>query len=88
VIRAQRDGVERFARFIVAVIEADAGRDPSLRPVSLEAAYLLVSGLRDTIVRAVERGDGPARAAGEGKQIILDVLEARTDRAGRPARAP
>jgi AcrR family transcriptional regulator len=77
VVRAQRDGIEQFAQFVVSVIDADSERDPNLSPITIERAYMLVSGLRDTIVRAVERGDDLAHAAAEGKAVIKAVLGVR-----------
>ena len=88
VVRAQRDGIERFAQFVVSVVGADSERDPNLSPITIERAYMLVSGLRDTIVRAVERGDDLAHAAAEGKAVIKTVLGAHTPVNGRRRRAP
>jgi AcrR family transcriptional regulator len=78
IVRAQRDGLERFAEFVVAAMNADAARGVAHTPVSIERAYMLVSGLRETVVRAVERGENPARAATEGKAVIKAALEVRT----------
>jgi AcrR family transcriptional regulator len=65
VVRAQRDGLERFAEFVVTV---------SPTPISIERAYMLVSGLRDTALRAVERGEDLAGAAAEGKAVFKASL--------------
>jgi AcrR family transcriptional regulator len=74
VIRAQRQGLERFAEFVVSVMNAGAERDASRTPISIERAYLLVSGLRDTVIRAVERREDPEHAAAEGKAVFKAVL--------------
>jgi AcrR family transcriptional regulator len=87
VVRAQRDGLERFAEFVVSVINADAARGAAHTPVSIERAYMLVSGLRETVVRAVERGEDPAHAAAEGKAVIKAALQAHTTPAHRRPRA-
>lgn len=78
VVRAQRDGLERFAEFVVSVMKADAEREDSLTPISIERAYMLVSGLRDTVVRAVERGEDLTHTAAEGKAVFKTVLQAHT----------
>jgi len=50
VVRAQRDGLERFAEFVVSVMNADAAGGAADTPISIERAYMLVSGLRETVV--------------------------------------
>jgi AcrR family transcriptional regulator len=86
VVRAQREGLERFAAFFVSVLEADAERDRSVRPISIERAYMLISGLRDVVLRAIERGEDPARAAAEGKAIIRSALQLDRPVSGRSPR--
>lgn len=85
VVRAQRDGLERFAEFVVSVTKADAEREGPHTQISIERAYMLVSGLRDTVIRAVERGEDLTHAAAEGKAVFKTVLQAdTTPRGGRP----
>src|SRR5215510_2503065 len=50
VVVAQREGFERYAELIVSVVESDSARDPRVAPVSIERAYMLVSGLHQTLV--------------------------------------
>jgi AcrR family transcriptional regulator len=74
VVVAQREGFERYAELIVSVVESDSARDPRVAPVSIERAYMLVSGLHQTFVRALVRGDDLDRATYEFKAVIKSAL--------------
>src|ERR1700761_5868025 len=71
---AQRDGFERYAELIVAVVESDSARDPRVAPISVERAYMLVSGLPQTLVRALVRGEDLDRVSCEFKTVMTLVL--------------
>jgi len=71
---AQREGFERYAELIVSVVESDSTRDPRVEPVSIERAYMLVSGLHQTLVRALVRGEDLGRASYEFKAVIKSAL--------------
>jgi len=71
---AQRDGFERYAELIVAVVESDSARDPEVEPISIERAYMLVSGLHQTLVRALVRGEDLGPASYEFKAVIRAAL--------------
>ncbi|MBS1885919.1 MAG: TetR/AcrR family transcriptional regulator [Actinobacteria bacterium] len=71
---AQREGFERYAELIVAVVAGDSARDPRVSPISIERAYMLVSGLHQTLVRALVRGEDLGRASYEFKAVIKLVL--------------
>jgi AcrR family transcriptional regulator len=73
-VLAQREGFERYAELIVSVVEGDSARDPRVEPISIERAYMLVSGLHQTLVRALVRGEDLDRAAYEFKAVIKLVL--------------
>jgi AcrR family transcriptional regulator len=70
VVIAQRDAVERYARLLVSVVEAAAEQDPEIRPVSLQRAYMLVSGCHEAIIRAVAHGEDLAQLSGEIKVFM------------------
>jgi AcrR family transcriptional regulator len=74
VVVAQREGFERYAELIVSVVESDSARDPRVAPVSIERAYMLVSGLHQTLVRALVRGEDLDRASYEFKAVIKSAL--------------
>ena len=71
---AQREGFERYAELIVSVVESDSARDPRVEPISIERAYMLVSGLHQTLVRALVRGEDLGRASYEFKAVIRSAL--------------
>ena len=73
-VLAQRDGFERYAELIVSVVEADAAHDPGVEPISIERAYMLVSGLHQTLVRALVRGEDLGRVSYEFKAVIRAAL--------------
>jgi AcrR family transcriptional regulator len=81
VIVAQREGFERYAQLLVSVVTADAERDPGVEPVSLERAYMVVSGVQQAIIRAVARGQDLAAMAIEIKAFMKAAL------AGQPVPA-
>jgi AcrR family transcriptional regulator len=74
IVIAQRQAFERYAELIVAVVESDSARDPGVSPVSVERAYMLVSGLHQTLVRALVRGEDLDRVSYEFKAVIRLVL--------------
>jgi AcrR family transcriptional regulator len=71
---AQREGFERYAELIVAVVESDSARDPRVAPISVDRAYMLVSGLHQTLVRALVRGEDLGRVSYEFKAVMKSVL--------------
>jgi AcrR family transcriptional regulator len=77
VIIAQREGVERYAKWLVSVVAADAERDPEVEPVSLARAYMLVSGVQQAIIRAVARDQDLGEIAQEIKGFMKAVLAAQ-----------
>lgn len=81
VIVAQREGLERYAQLLVSVVAVDAERDPGVEPVSLERAYMVVSGVQQAIIRAVAGGQDLGAMATEIKGFMKAAL------AGQPAPA-
>jgi AcrR family transcriptional regulator len=73
-VLAQREGFERYAELIVAVVEGDSARDPAVEPISVERAYMLVSGLHQTLVRALVRGEDLGPVSYEFKAVIKAAL--------------
>jgi AcrR family transcriptional regulator len=74
VVIAQRWGVERYAELLVSVIEADAQRDPDLEPLSLARAYMVISGVQQAIIRAVDRNEALGELASEIKAYMKAVV--------------
>jgi len=79
IVMAQRGAFERYAELIVSVVESDSERDPRVEPISIERAYMLVSGLHHTLVRALVRDEELGRVSAEFKAVMKLVLS------GRPA---
>jgi AcrR family transcriptional regulator len=77
VIIAQREGLERYAQLIVSVVAADAERDADVELVSLERAYMVVSGVQQAVVRAVARGQDLGEIVTEIKGLMKAVLTAQ-----------
>jgi AcrR family transcriptional regulator len=77
VIIAQREGLERYAQLLASVVAVDAERDPELAPVSLERAYMVVSGVQQAVIRAVARGQDLGEIATEIKGFMKAVLAAQ-----------
>jgi AcrR family transcriptional regulator len=82
IVTAQREGFERYAELIVSVLESDSERDPRVEPISVERAYMLVSGLHHTLVRALVRGEELDRASAEFKAVMKLVLSGQPAVAG------
>jgi AcrR family transcriptional regulator len=57
IVMAQREGFERFANLLVAVTKAGAERNDDLAPVSFQRAYMVITGVHQSIIRALARGD-------------------------------
>jgi AcrR family transcriptional regulator len=74
VVIAQRVGVERYAELLVSVIEADAERDPDVESVTLSRAYMVVSGVQQAIIRAIDRDEDLADLAAEIKAFMKAVV--------------
>jgi AcrR family transcriptional regulator len=74
VVIAQRAGIEHYAELLVSVMEADAERYPDVEPVSLSRAYMVVSGVQQAIIRAVDRDEDLGDLAGEIKAFMKAVV--------------
>src|ERR1700755_890665 len=74
---AMRDGFERDAELIVALHKSDSARGPRVAPISVARAYMLVSGLHQTLVRALVRGEDLDRASYEFTAVIRSALAGR-----------
>jgi AcrR family transcriptional regulator len=74
IVRAQREGGERYAELMVEVLDTDAMRRAGVPQMSLERAFMLVSGLHHTVVRAVERGEDVMALAPEFKAVFKAAI--------------
>jgi AcrR family transcriptional regulator len=78
IVMAQRQAFERYSALIVSVVESDSARDPQVEPISVERAYMLVSGLHHTLVRALVRGEELDRVSYEFKAVMKLVLSGKS----------
>ncbi|HEU4658470.1 MAG TPA: TetR/AcrR family transcriptional regulator [Capillimicrobium sp.] len=74
IVRAQREAIEQYAVLVKELADGEAFRRAGVREISLEQAYMLVSGLHLTVVRAVDRGEDLAPLAPEFKAVFKAVL--------------
>jgi len=81
VMFAQREGYERIAALMVEMINGDPGRDLEIAPISIERAYILVSGIHQGILRAVARDEDLDLVAAEAKSVIKMALAVGAERA-------
>lgn len=58
-VARDRELTDRTARQLVVLVHEAAGDDPAVRPLSLEAALVLVAGFRELVVFALEHGREP-----------------------------
>jgi AcrR family transcriptional regulator len=77
VVMAQREGLERYAELVLSVVAADAERDPEVAPITLERAYMAVSGCQQAMTRAVARGQDLAELGTEIKAFMKAALAAQ-----------
>lgn len=77
VIVAQREAVERYARLLLSVVDADASRDPDVERVSFPRAYMVISGVNQAIIRTVARGEDLGELAADIKAFMKSVLVAQ-----------
>lgn len=82
IVMAQRQSFERYAELIVSVVAGDSARDPRIEPISVERAYMLVSGLHHTLVRALVRDEDIDRVSAEFKAVMELVLSGPGDPPG------
>jgi AcrR family transcriptional regulator len=73
----QREGIERFAELMVRMVRSEPMRRAGTREIPLEAAVMLVGGVNELVVRAVDRGESLERVAPVAKDVVKSVLDAR-----------
>jgi AcrR family transcriptional regulator len=70
IVMAQRESFERSAALIVSLVESE----PEIEPISVRRAYMLVTGLHQTLIRALVRGDDLGEVAVDFKAVLKAVL--------------
>ncbi len=71
----QREGIERYAELMVRLARSARTRNARVREPSLETAVMLVGGLNELVIHAVERGESLSTVASVAKDVIKRVLD-------------
>jgi AcrR family transcriptional regulator len=70
----QRENIELFAALVVRLAQSSRARSAGLRTPSHETAIMLVGGLNELVIHAVERGQSLNVVAGVGKDVFKAAL--------------
>jgi len=83
----QREGTELYARLAVQLSRSEAMCRQGVRPLSLEAAVMVVGGIGELVDRATFRGEPLQPLAPVIKSLVKAVLAPQPAGAGRPPRS-
>ena len=85
VMRAQREGAERYARLIVTAVAEAAEADPAIRPITFAGAYMATRGIHEAMVRAISREEDMNELIPELQLFLRNAARADTATgAGQP----
>jgi AcrR family transcriptional regulator len=70
----QREGIERYASLVVRLGSTSAMRGAGVRELQLQAAVMLVGGINELVIHAVEHGESLDSVAAVAKDVIKAVL--------------
>ena len=70
----QREGIERYAALMVRLAGAREMRRAGVRELQLQAAVMLVGGINELVIHAVEHGESLETVAAVAKDVIKAVL--------------
>jgi AcrR family transcriptional regulator len=76
----QREGIERYAGFMVRMLGAEPIRAAGVRAPSVQTAVMLLGGVNELVIHAVDHGQPLSTVADVAKDVIKAVLD--------PGRAP
>jgi AcrR family transcriptional regulator len=74
-VAVQAAVTERFADLIVGLVDTDEMRRAGVQPLPRHTAILLVGGLRELIVHAVERGEDLEALQPAARDVLKAVLD-------------
>jgi AcrR family transcriptional regulator len=72
-----REGIERYAGLMMRLVQSDSMRRAGVREPSLETAVMLVGGLNELVIHAVDHGEPLGTVAAVAKDVIKAVLYPR-----------
>jgi len=78
VMQAQRESAERYARLIMRVVQAAAGDDPRIVPISFASAYMATRGIHEAMVRAISGGEDVTQLVPELQVFLRNVTRAES----------
>jgi AcrR family transcriptional regulator len=73
----QRESIERYAALMVRLSGSPQMRAAGIREPSFDAALMLVGGMNELVIHAVDHGQPLSTVAGVAKQVMKSVLAAR-----------
>jgi AcrR family transcriptional regulator len=76
----QREGIERYAGFMVRMLSSEAVRAAGVRQPSLETAVMLLGGVNELVIHAVDHGEPLSMVADVAKDVIKAVIDPARNR--------
>jgi AcrR family transcriptional regulator len=73
----QREGIERYAELMIRLAASAQTRNTGVPAPSLETAIMLVGGLNELVIHAVDHGEPLSTVASVAKDVIKAVLDPR-----------
>lgn len=73
----QREGIERYADFMVRMLASEPVRAAGVRQISLETAVMLLGGVNELVIHAVDHGEPLSTVAEVAKDVIKAVIDPR-----------
>lgn len=70
IVMAQRESFERSAALIVSLVESE----PEVESIPVRRAYMLVTGLHQTLIRGLVRGDDLGEVGADFKAVLKAVI--------------
>lgn len=70
----QREGIDMFAALMVRLSERPESAALGVKPVTLDAAVLLIGGIRELVARELQDGEDLSAAATTAKAIVKSVV--------------
>ena len=76
----QREGIERYAGFMVRMLGSEPVAAAGVRQPSLETAVMLLGGVNELVIHAVDHGEPLSTVADVAKDVIKAVIDPARDR--------
>jgi AcrR family transcriptional regulator len=73
----QREGIERYAAFMVRMLGSETGQSARVIVPSRETAVMLLGGVNELVIHAVDHGEPLSTVAEVAKDVIKAVIDPR-----------